>query len=218
MPSCLLGLQCPSMSFSFLMFAIVSLFSCSFPHTVDSLYNWQQFHWLTSSPWPWRCSHWRGWRWCFPAYPVHLDGSVVFSIAYFCFPAKSLCGKNIWEGRLPHCNENPIYVLPEKELRCFNPNFHTHMSISNFYISRISPHIFLRQKRQTDRGNTVYKSLTDTWMYKIATDASHSFFGFICFKFSVLCLCSVIFGFSNPHALLACFFQTIKNMRVQALD
>ncbi len=23
-----------------------------------------------------------------------------------------------------HCNENPIYVFPEKELRRLNPNFH----------------------------------------------------------------------------------------------
>jgi hypothetical protein len=30
---------------------------------------------------------------------------------------------------------------------------HIQMSMSHLYISRISPHIFLQQNRQTDRGN-----------------------------------------------------------------
>ncbi len=38
-----------------------------------------------------------------------------------------------------HCNENPIYVFPK--------------SVSDLYIPRIGPHIFLQQIRQTDRGN-----------------------------------------------------------------
>jgi hypothetical protein len=61
-----------------------------------------------------------------------------------------------------HCNENPIYVYPEKELRGLSPNFPSHVSVSDLYKPRIGPHIFLQQNRQTDRGNTVYKSLTDT--------------------------------------------------------
>ncbi len=40
-----------------------------------------------------------------------------------------------------HCNENPIYVFPEKELRALNPNFHIHMSVIDLYIPRIG-HIF----------------------------------------------------------------------------
>jgi hypothetical protein len=52
-----------------------------------------------------------------------------------------------------HCNENPIYVFPEKEMRSLSPNFHIHMSVSDLYIPRIGPHIFLKQNRQTDRGN-----------------------------------------------------------------
>jgi hypothetical protein len=51
---------------------------------------------------------------------------------------------------LTHCNENPIYVSPEKELRGLSPNFHVHVSVSDLYIPRISPHIFLQQNRQTD--------------------------------------------------------------------
>jgi hypothetical protein len=62
-----------------------------------------------------------------------------------------------------HCNENPIYVLPEKELRGLSTNFHIHVPVSDLYILRIGPHIFLLQDRQTDRGNTYnYKSLTVT--------------------------------------------------------
>jgi hypothetical protein len=44
----------------------------------------------------------------------------------------------------PHCNENPIYVFPEKELRGPSPNFHIHVSVRDLYIPRIVPHIFLK--------------------------------------------------------------------------
>ncbi len=43
-----------------------------------------------------------------------------------------------------------IYVFPEKELCDLSPNFHIHVSVSDLYIPRISPHIFLQQ---TDHGN-----------------------------------------------------------------
>jgi hypothetical protein len=36
-----------------------------------------------------------------------------------------------------HCNENPIYIFPEKKLLGLSP----------------SSHIFLQQNRQTDHGN-----------------------------------------------------------------
>jgi hypothetical protein len=48
--------------------------------------------------------------------------------------------------------ENPIYVLPEKKLRALSPNFPIRVSVSDLYISRIGPHIFLQQARQTNRG------------------------------------------------------------------
>jgi hypothetical protein len=43
---------------------------------------------------------------------------------------------------LPHCNENPIYVFPEKELHGPSLNFHIHVSVSDLYIPRIGPHIY----------------------------------------------------------------------------
>jgi hypothetical protein len=53
---------------------------------------------------------------------------------------------------LLHCNENPSYVFPEKKLSGLSPYFHIHVSVSDLYIPRIGPHIFLQQKRQTDPG------------------------------------------------------------------
>ncbi len=36
-----------------------------------------------------------------------------------------------------HCNDDPIYVFPEKELRDLSPNFNIHVSVSDLYIPRI---------------------------------------------------------------------------------
>ncbi len=41
----------------------------------------------------------------------------------------------------PHCNENLIYVLLFGDLCGLSPNFHIHVSGSDLYITRISPHI-----------------------------------------------------------------------------
>jgi hypothetical protein len=43
-----------------------------------------------------------------------------------------------------HCNENPIYVFLSWELRGLSPNFDIHVSMSDLYMPRISPHIFLQ--------------------------------------------------------------------------
>ncbi len=51
------------------------------------------------------------------------------------------------------CNENPIYVFLFWELRGLSTNFHIHVSVSDLHISRIGPHIFLQQNKQTDPGN-----------------------------------------------------------------
>ncbi len=52
-----------------------------------------------------------------------------------------------------NCKENPIYEFLFWELRGLGPDFHIHVSVSDLYISRISPHISLQQNRQTDPGN-----------------------------------------------------------------
>jgi hypothetical protein len=51
-----------------------------------------------------------------------------------------------------HCNKKSIYVFPEKELCGFSPNIHIYVSVSDLYIPRIGPNIFLQQNRQ-NRGN-----------------------------------------------------------------
>jgi hypothetical protein len=43
----------------------------------------------------------------------------------------------------PHCNENTIYVFPEKEFRSLSPKFLIHVSVSDLSIPMIDPHIFL---------------------------------------------------------------------------
>jgi hypothetical protein len=51
-----------------------------------------------------------------------------------------------------HCNENPICVIPEKELCGLSP-ISTFMCLCAIYIFPGSVHIFLQQNMQTDLGN-----------------------------------------------------------------
>ena len=70
-------------------------------------------------------------------------------------PRLELVGSNLEItaiGQKPY-NENSSYVFPEKELRGLGPNFHIQVSVSDLYIPKIGPHIFLQQNRQTDPGN-----------------------------------------------------------------
>jgi hypothetical protein len=43
--------------------------------------------------------------------------------------------------------------VPRRELRGLSPNSYIHVSVSDLYIPRICPHIWLQQNRQTDPGN-----------------------------------------------------------------
>ncbi len=52
-----------------------------------------------------------------------------------------------------HCNVNPIYEFLFWELRSLSPKIYIHASVSDLYIPRIGPHIFLQQNRQTDPEN-----------------------------------------------------------------
>ncbi len=54
---------------------------------------------------------------------------------------------------ITHCNEDPIHVFPEKDLRGLSPNLQIHvsMSVSDFYNPRIDPHIaFSRMAEKAD--------------------------------------------------------------------
>ncbi len=41
-----------------------------------------------------------------------------------------------------HCNENPIFVFPEKELRGISVNLYIRVSVSDLYIPRIGSTYF----------------------------------------------------------------------------
>jgi hypothetical protein len=59
---------------------------------------------------------------------------------------------NLQRNQLFTMQRNPIYVFPEKELRGLSPNFQIHVSVSDLYILRVGPHIFLQQNMQVDHG------------------------------------------------------------------
>ncbi len=64
---------------------------------------------------------------------------------------------NVFKPRV-HCTKNPIYVFPEMKLRGLVPNSYIYLSLRDLYIPRIG----LQPNRQTDPGNILYKSQTDT--------------------------------------------------------
>ncbi len=91
-----------------------------------------------------------------------------------------------------HCNENPIYVFLSWELRGLSPTFHINVSVSYLFIPRISPHTSCSRIGRSIVG--IYKSLTDTWMWKLGLWPRISFLGNIYFEFSVLVVCSAMVG------------------------
>ncbi len=73
-----------------------------------------------------------------------------------------------------------IYVFPEmnllfpkKNYNVLSPSSYTHISVRDLYISRIGLPILLQGNVWTDPGN-IYKSLTDTWMWKMGLRPRYS--------------------------------------------
>jgi hypothetical protein len=56
-------------------------------------------------------------------------------------------------------------IFPEKEYQGLSPNFHIHTSVSNLYIPTMGLHILLGEICRPILG--LYKSLIDTWMWKL---------------------------------------------------
>jgi hypothetical protein len=52
-----------------------------------------------------------------------------------------------------HNAEDSKQIFPEKELRGHSPNFHIHVSVSDFYIPTIDLAILLQENVWTDPGN-----------------------------------------------------------------
>ncbi len=117
------------------------------------------------------------------------------------------CGNWDWDPVLQRQNTKILkQIFPEKEYRGLSPNFHIHASVSDLYIPTISLPILLDEICRPILG--LYKSLTDTWMWKLGlrprysqkkeyisgifVAVQYSFSGNICFKFSAFCLCSTM--------------------------
>ncbi len=62
----------------------------------------------------------------------------------------------------PHCNGNSVYIFLFWKKRGLSPNFHIHVSLSDWYIPRISLHISSSRTGRPIVG--IYNSLTDTCM------------------------------------------------------
>ncbi len=80
-----------------------------------------------------------------------------------------------------HCNGNPIYVFLFWELRGLSQNVHFHVSVSDLYIPRIGPHSSFSRTGRSIVG--IYKSLTDTRMWKVGLWLRNSFSGNIVSNF-----------------------------------
>ncbi len=77
-----------------------------------------------------------------------------------------LAAEKMCAGTLQRTNsENSKQIFPEKQLRSHSPNFQLHVSMSDLYIPTIDLSILLQQICGPILG--IYKSLTNTWMWKL---------------------------------------------------
>ncbi len=74
-----------------------------------------------------------------------------------------------------HNTKNSKQIFPEKELRRLRPNFHIHVPVSNLYIPTIGLPILSRKICGPILG--IYKSLTDTWLWKLGLRPRNTFSG-----------------------------------------
>jgi hypothetical protein len=65
-----------------------------------------------------------------------------------------------------HNTENLKQIFPKKDGAALSPNFDIHVSVSNLNVLTIGLPILLQENMWTDLGNTEYKLLTDTLMWK----------------------------------------------------
>jgi hypothetical protein len=63
-------------------------------------------------------------------------------------------------------------IFPGKKYRGLSPNFHIHASVSDLYIPTIGLPILLEKICRPILG--LYKSLTDTWMWKLGLRPRYS--------------------------------------------
>ncbi len=68
--------------------------------------------------------------------------------------------------------ENLKQIFPEKEYRGLSPNFHIHVSVSELYIPSMGLPFLLEEICELILG--IYKSLRDTWMWKLGLRPGNS--------------------------------------------
>ncbi len=107
-----------------------------------------------------------------------INHSVGFSTLRYALD-KSQCGMQYFEVRSWHitdCKDKmPEYlkqIFPEKEYRGLSPNFHIHVSVSEFYIPTKGLPFLLEEICGPILG--IYKSLTDTCMWKLGLRTRNS--------------------------------------------
>jgi hypothetical protein len=113
-------------------------------------------------------------------------------------------------------------VFPEKEYGGLSPNFHIHASVSDLYIPMISFPILLEEICRPILG--LYKSLTDTWIWKLGLRPRYSQKMNTYVGFSLQCRhwlfavpvrdCTLLFLYSRQNVLLIEQLQLILNYRV----
>ncbi len=95
------------------------------------------------------------------------------------------------------------------ELRRLQTKFPHSCVCERFIYSQDLSTYFLQQNRQINRG--IYKSLTDTWMWKSGLWPHNSFSENICLKFSVLVLCSL--GWVRPETSVGSSIKLIQLLK-----
>ncbi len=80
-----------------------------------------------------------------------------------------------------HCKGNSVYIFLFWELRGLSPNFYIHVSVSDLYIPRIGSHISSSRNGSSIVG--IYKSLKDTWMWKLGLSPDIPFLGIFASNF-----------------------------------
>jgi hypothetical protein len=104
---------------------------------------------------------------------------IVFAHLFDHYVASSFCFS-------PHTATKIPFIFPEKELCGLSPNFHSCVCERLIHIPRIR-HIFFFRLIMG-----IYKSLPDTWMWKLGLTPRNSFSGNICSEYSVSCPSGII--------------------------
>ncbi len=118
------------------------------------------------------------WVWTWGFWPFLVESFVYFSPCIFPQSFSQIQTTTGGGRRLP-CNEKPIYVFPEnKKLRGLSIYFLFHVSVIDLHIYFHNRSTYFPAAEQADRSwEYTYKSLTDTWMWKLGLRPHNSFSG-----------------------------------------